>query len=89
MTGENGISKMTREAKDKFTSIVRTFVPMVAGALLSLGAQIGLELPEEALTELLTVLLMFLYYSVIRFAEDRWPWMGWFLGFAKKPHYEG
>lgn len=77
---------------DYFTSLVRTWVPFVVGALLSWLTSVGLELQlsVEALQALyasLTAFIGALYYAVFRLLERKLPWAGWFLGVPKPPVY--
>ena len=54
------------------TSIVRTTVPLIVGALTTFAAtHLGIKLPEEVLTELVTVVVAGIYYTVARFLEER------------------
>ena len=54
------------------TSIVRTITPLIVGALTALAARyLGVELPGEALAELVTVVVAGIYYTVARFLEER------------------
>ncbi|KUP95413.1 hypothetical protein [Thermobifida cellulosilytica] len=53
------------------TSIVRTTVPFIVGALSTLAVTyLGVELPEAALTELVTVLVAGAYYTAVRLLEE-------------------
>jgi hypothetical protein len=74
------------------SSFVRTVVPVVAGFLLTLLVNLGVDLDEEsslALTTFLTGLFTSLYYLVFRFLEVKFSsqW-GWLLGLAKEPTYD-
>lgn len=52
-------------------SIVRTLTPLVVGLLVALAARwVGVELPEEALTEVVTVFVAGAYYTVVRLLEE-------------------
>ena len=54
------------------TSVVRTITPLIVGALTALAARyLGVELPGEALAELVTVVVAGIYYTVARFLEER------------------
>ncbi|MEY9214710.1 hypothetical protein NI17_018445 [Thermobifida halotolerans] len=54
------------------TSVVRTIVPLVVGALSTLTAtHLGVELPEAVLTEAVTVLVAGVYYTTVRLLEER------------------
>jgi hypothetical protein len=73
-------------------SIIRTICPVIVGVLLGWAARVGLDLPEGPVEELVTVVTTFVYYSVARWIEERWPAVGrWLLsaGLTKKrPDYE-
>ncbi|MQY07744.1 hypothetical protein [Actinomadura macrotermitis] len=57
-------------------SLIRTFVPLIAGALLAQAAKYGLDLPEGTVTELVTVLSTAVYYALARLLERRLPKAG-------------
>jgi hypothetical protein len=59
-----------------FDSIVRTLVPVVVGVLLGQAARLGLDLPEGAVTEVVTVVITTAYYAASRVIEKRWPGAG-------------
>lgn len=76
------------------TSIVRTTVPLIVGALTTFAAtHLGIKLPEEVLTELVTVVVAGIYYTLARTLEEYLsPWWGRILlglGLAGQPRYEG
>lgn len=50
-------------------AIIRTVVPFVVGYLVMWGARAGLDLPESALTDLLTVVVGGLYYTAAHWIE--------------------
>jgi len=69
-------------------SLIRTIVPLTAGAIISWLALVNLELDVEgqsALTALLTSALTGAYYIVVRLIETKVPQVGWLLGLAKTP----
>ncbi|KAB2384767.1 helix-turn-helix domain-containing protein [Actinomadura montaniterrae] len=72
-------------------SILRTIVPMVVALILGQAARIGLGLDEGAVTTIVTAVIGFAYYGVIRLLEESFPSIGkWLLalGFtSKKPVY--
>ncbi|GAA3972355.1 hypothetical protein FOF52_15785 [Thermobifida alba] len=54
------------------TSVVRTTVPLIVGALSAFAAtRLGIDLPEAALTEVVTVLVAGVYYTAVRVLEER------------------
>lgn len=70
------------------TSFIRTVVPMVVGALISIAAHFHLVLPTESLTELVTALAGATYYAAVRFLEVKVsPKWGWLLVSKAKPVY--
>lgn len=69
-------------------SLIRTIVPVVAGAVISWLALVNLNIDTEgqtALASLLTALLTGGYYIVVRLIETKVPQVGWLLGLAKTP----
>lgn len=69
-------------------SLIRTIVPIVAGAVISWLALVNLDIDTEgqaALASLLTAALTGAYYLVIRIIETKVPQVGWLLGLAKTP----
>ena len=79
---------MKAQAEAVVASLLRTFVPSVVGAILGWITSTGIEVDPE-LKGLLTVLLMAgftgLYYAAVRFVEEKLPWVGILLGYAKSP----
>lgn len=75
---------------DVVTGFIRTIVPMIVGWLVALAASFEITLDDgtvASLNGLLTVLFGALYYLIVRFAERRWPGIGWLLGSPKQPTY--
>lgn len=69
-------------------SLIRTIVPVAAGAVISWFALINLHIDAEgqtALASLLTAVLTGGYYLVVRLIEQKVPQAGWLLGLAKSP----
>ena len=69
-------------------SLIRTIVPVAAGAVISWLALINLDIDAEgqtALSALLTAALTGAYYIVVRLIETKVPQVGWLLGLAKSP----
>jgi hypothetical protein len=77
--------------KDRLASFVRTFTPQLVGLLLTwIATHWGWEIPEEWANEikfLAIELVAGVYYAAVRFAEARWPRIGWLLGWAAQPVY--
>lgn len=79
--------------KDRLASLVRTGVPYGVGlALAWIGRKTGIILSDSSSAEV-TAWAGFLagtaYYGIVRWAESRWPRVGWLLGLAKTPTYDG
>lgn len=76
---------------DYVLSLVRTWVPIGVGAVLSyIAVRWGIVVPEDISTELavgLTGVVIALYYGIVRALEKQWPWFGKLLGSSKKPAY--
>ena len=71
---------------------IRTWVPIVVGALISFLVTLGLEINPETQTALiiaLTGLIQAVYYALVRALAEKWPWVGSFLGVNKAPEYFG
>lgn len=60
-----------------FASIVRTVVPFLVGAIIMVAARYGIDLPETAVTEVVTPIATAVvggvYYAAGRFLETRVP----------------
>lgn len=73
------------------TSLIRTWVPIAVGALVSWLLTLGIEIDADAQAGLiifLTSVLQGLYYLVVRVLEQRWPRIGaLLLGNSSKPDY--
>ena len=76
---------------DQIVSYIRTYAPVLAGAILSWLASLGLDVGAEGnvgLTIFLTGLFSALWYLVARKLEERWPSVGrWMLGSSRQPQY--
>ena len=59
-----------------YDSVIRTVVPLIVAVLLGQAARLGLNLPEGAVTEIVTVALGTLYYALARWLETAWPSAG-------------
>lgn len=70
---------------DLVRSLVRTYVPVVVGLLVTWGV-LPSNLSEEA-GAVAMALVTGLYYLAVRLAERRWPILGWLLGSPRQPSY--
>lgn len=77
--------------KNLFDSLVRTFVPIIVGAVISFFVTRGIELDpdvEASIFVVLTGAFNGLYYLVVRLFEVYVsPKFGWLLGLAEAPEY--
>ena len=72
------------------TSLIRTWVPITVGALVSYLVTLGIELDVDAQTGLVVFLTAFLqgaYYLLVRVFERRYPRLGLLLGSESQPKY--
>jgi len=69
-------------------SLIRTWVPIGVGALISWLLSIGVDAGAEAsvgLTTAGTAIITALYYLIVRTLESRFPWFGVLLGAPRTP----
>ena len=69
------------------TSVIRTVVPVVVGAVIAVLAKKGINVDEAEVSSWLIPTVISAYYSVARLAEIRFPRLGWLLGVPKAPGY--
>lgn len=73
---------------DIFASVIRTVVPFIVGALLSLPVVNQLGVDADAATAAVQFFVTTAYYVVFRLAETHLDSrFGWLLGLAKPPAY--
>lgn len=76
---------------DHFVSLIRTWVPIGAGFVLTmLARKFGIVIDEESTAGLVagvTALAAAGYYWLARLIEAKLPWAGVFLGSRKQPEY--
>lgn len=71
-------------------SQIRTFVPIIVGALISWLLTVGIAIDSDTQAGLivaLTGVIQALYYFIVRLLEKKWPQVGVLLGIASKPVY--
>jgi hypothetical protein len=69
-------------------SLIRTYVPIVIGALISWLITLGVEIDDSVqagLVTALTGLLIAVYYTLIRLLEKKWPALSILLGSSQIP----
>ena len=72
------------------TSIIRTWTPMIVGAIVAWLAAKGIKVDAasaDGLVAFLTGLFSALYYLIARFLEAHYPKAGWLLGVPAQPNY--
>ena len=79
--------------KELIISLIRTFVPVLVGQIMTWLATIGvLDATGEISAQLITtftLLFTTLYYALVRVLETKLsPKWGWLLGAAKAPEYK-
>lgn len=75
---------------DFITSLIRTYVPMLVGAITTWLLSRGIELDANTtsgLVAFLTGAFSALYYLIVRLFERKFPQAGVLLGRAAKPKY--
>lgn len=73
---------------DIWTSAVRTFTPLLVGAVVAWAAKVGFNLTgdlQDALTTLIGGLFAFVYYLGVRLLEQRYPGASKFLLSRRAP----
>ena len=73
--------------RDLVISVVRTFIPMLAGFLLTLALRAGIELDSAYAFGLADLIITSLYYIIFRSLETKWPAFGVLLGWKVPPVY--
>jgi len=72
---------------DTIVSLIRTFVPVVVGAVIAYLAERGFSFTVDPMA--VTGVVIGLYYGLARFLEKKWPFFGYLLGVPKEPAYKG
>jgi hypothetical protein len=83
--------KKKMQLSNQLTGLIRTWVPIAVGAVISWFATIGLNIDAEtqvASVVALTGVIQAAYYTVVRLLESKYPAVGWLLGSAKTPSYK-
>lgn len=79
-----------KKMQDFVTSLIRTYAPIVVGAVVSWALTQGITVSPDTQASLIvtfTAVLQGTYYLVVRLLEQRWPKLGALLGKAKAPEY--
>jgi len=77
---------------DFFTSLIRSYVPLIVSSVGAFFAARGAKLDDQAiagLTAVLSGLFYAIYYGLVRLFEKYVsPKFGWLLGYPKAPSYQ-
>ena len=79
-----------KNMQDFVNSLIRTYVPLIVGAVAAWAVTLGLEIDANTQTSLIVVLTAALqgaYYLIIRLIERKFPKVGVLLGKASAPEY--
>lgn len=71
-------------------SLIRTWVPVAVGAVLSWLITLGITIPTDeryGFTTALTALVIGVYYAIVRVLETKFPQIGILLGAIAEPAY--
>jgi hypothetical protein len=73
---------------DLSQAVIRTIVPVIVAAIASLALRLGVHLDNTGpLADLVGALVGGAYYSLVLWAEQKWPQIGWLLGKPGSPSY--
>jgi len=76
---------------DFVTSLIRTYVPVAVGTLVSWLVSSGIDIDPsdtKGVVAFMTAALIGIYYLVARILERNYPPLGFLLGSTKKPEYK-
>jgi len=68
-------------------SLIRTFVPLLVGSVVTWLAARNVNLDASAIIPAVDAFVAGAYYALVRWAESRWPKAGWLLGATGAPAY--
>lgn len=72
---------------DTVVSWIRTIVPAITGAVLTLLLKAGISIDGDALNIVILGVVTGAWYALVRWLEARFPAIGWLLGVNKAPKY--
>jgi hypothetical protein len=72
---------------DIVASIKRTLVPIWAAVVVAQAARVGIELPGDAVSDIILAAVASVYYMSVRLLEGRYPNLSVLLGDRKVPFY--
>jgi uncharacterized membrane protein YcaP (DUF421 family) len=71
-------------AVDLAPSFVRTAVPLIVGPLI---ARYGFDADDPTVSVVISAVVSYVYYVIVRVLELKAPTLGYLLGIAKQPTY--
>jgi hypothetical protein len=72
---------------DVIASLKRTLVPIWAAVVVAQAARVGIDLPGDAVSDIILAVVASAYYSSVRVLEVRYPQLSVLLGDRKVPVY--
>ena len=72
---------------DLGTSVLRTAVPYATAGIVAYLAKNGMTVDGAAINVPVTFAVGTVWYTAVRFLENKWPSLGWLLGTPKAPVY--
>ena len=75
------------ENLDVVASIKRTLVPIWAAVVVAQAARVGVDLPGDAVSDIILAVVASVYYTSVRVLETRYPQLSVLLGDRKIPFY--
>ena len=72
---------------DTVLSFIRTFVPVIVGALVAWLQPLGIQIDTVAAASIATAVFTAVYYTAARLLEKHFPKAGWLLGAPRQPVY--
>ena len=75
------------ENLDVVASLKRTLVPVWAAVVVAQAARAGIDLPGDAVSDIILAVVASVYYSSVRVLEVRYPQLSVLLGDRRMPFY--
>ncbi|MGO3152609.1 MAG: hypothetical protein ACTIJJ_08330 [Galactobacter sp.] len=69
----------------QYPAFLRTYVPLAISAIVGWLATLGINVSDDAQAALAIGIGGVAWYTLIRWAEKRWPWLGALIRSAKTP----
>lgn len=75
------------EKLDILASIKRTLVPIWTAVIVAQAARVGIDLPGDAVSDIILAVVASAYYTGVRMLEVRFPQLSMLLGDRQVPFY--